>query len=181
MAKTRIIHLATHGLLDDIRQLGIPGAIALSPGDNDDGFLTSGEIYNMKLNAELVVLSACNTGQGTISGDGVIGLSRSFFAAGVKSLIVSLWSVEDLSTTLLIVKFYQFFQDGINPTLALNQAQRWLLDIKKPELEDWVLENRQFFDPTLKINLKRKLRQFKDNESPFESPCHWAAFCIIGH
>ena len=90
MPKARLIHLATHGLLDDIRQLGIPGAIALAPSGEDNGFLTAGEIYDMKLNAELVVLSACSTGQGKITGDGVVGLSRCLIAAGVKSVIVSL-------------------------------------------------------------------------------------------
>jgi CHAT domain-containing protein len=59
MPKARLIHLATHGLLDDIKQLGVPGAIALAPSGNDNGFLTAGEILEMKLNAELIVLSAC--------------------------------------------------------------------------------------------------------------------------
>jgi CHAT domain-containing protein len=98
LPKARLIHLATHGLLDDIKQLGVPGAIALAPSGKDNGFLTAGEIYEMKLNAELIVLSACHSGQGKITGDGVVGLSRCLFAAGVPSVIVSLWSVGDDST-----------------------------------------------------------------------------------
>ncbi|MBD2337429.1 CHAT domain-containing protein [Calothrix sp. FACHB-156] len=180
LPKARLIHLATHGLLDDIRQLGIPGAIALSKSDEDNGFLTAGEIYDMKLNAELVVLSACSTGQGKITGDGVIGLSRCLIAAGVKSVIVSLWSVEDLSTALLMVKFYQIFQKGVAATVALNEAQRWLLGVTKTELSVWVNTNERFFDATLQINLRRRLHQLDDNAKLFHNPRYWAAFCAIG-
>lgn len=93
MANARIIHLATHGILDEIWGLG--SAIALAPSTNDNGLLTADEILTMNLNAELVVLSACNTGQGRITGDSVIGLSRSLISAGVPSVIVSLWIVPD--------------------------------------------------------------------------------------
>ncbi|MGQ4649234.1 CHAT domain-containing protein [Lyngbya aestuarii] len=122
MPKARLIHLATHGLLDDIKQLGVPGAIALAPSDNDNGFLTAGEILEMKLNAELIVLSACSSGQGKITGDGVIGLSRSLFAAGVPSVIVSLWSVGDKSTQFLMTEFYQNLQHGMTKAQSLRQA-----------------------------------------------------------
>ncbi|MDF5726653.1 MAG: tetratricopeptide repeat protein [Rhizonema sp. PD38] len=180
LPKARLIHLATHGLLDDIRQLGIPGAVTLAPSDDDHGFLTAGEIYDMKLNAELVVLSACSTGQGKITGDGVIGLSRCLIAAGVKSVIVSLWSVSDLSTALLMVKFYQIFQQGVSATVAFNKAQRWLLGITKTELEVWVKTNERFFDATLRINLRRRLHQLDDKVKLFQHPRYWAAFCVLG-
>jgi CHAT domain-containing protein len=180
MPKARLIHLATHGLLDDIRQLGIPGAVALAPSNDDNGFLTAGEIYDMKLNADLVVLSACSTGQGKITGDGVVGLSRCLIAAGVKSVIVSLWSVGDLSTALLMVKFYQILQQGVAATIALNQAQRWLLGVTKKELEIWVNSNKRFFDATLKNNLNRRLHQLDDNARLFQHPRYWAAFFAIG-
>ncbi|MEG5140423.1 MULTISPECIES: CHAT domain-containing tetratricopeptide repeat protein [unclassified Microcoleus] len=91
MPQASIIHLATHGLLDDLRGLG--SAIAMAPSGGDDGLLTAEEIFDMKLQASLVVLSACNTGEGRITGDGVIGLSRALISAGVPSVIVSLWSV----------------------------------------------------------------------------------------
>lgn len=180
LPKAQLIHLATHGLLDDIRQLGIPGAVALSPSDDDNGFLTAGEIYDMKLKAELVVLSACSTGQGKITGDGVIGLSRCLIAAGVKSVIVSLWSVGDLSTALLMVKFYQIFLQGVAATVALNDAQRWLLGVTKTELSVWLKTNEKFFDATLRTNLRRRLHQLDDNAKLFQHPRHWAPFCAIG-
>jgi CHAT domain-containing protein len=76
----------------------------------------------MKLNAELVVLSACDTGRGTITGDGVIGLSRSLITAGVPSVIVSLWSVNDNSTAFLMSEFYRHLQQNPDKALALRQA-----------------------------------------------------------
>jgi filamentous hemagglutinin family protein len=122
LPKARLIHLATHGLLEDIRQLGVPGAIALAPSKNDDGFLTSGEILNLKLNAELVVLSACNTGRGKITGDGVIGLSRALITSGVPSVVVSLWSVPDAPTGLLMSEFYRQLAANPNKAQALRSA-----------------------------------------------------------
>ena len=136
MSKARLIHLATHGLLDDIQELGVPGAIALAPSKNDNGFLTSGEIFDLKLNAELVVLSACNTGRGEITGDGVIGLSRSLISAGVPSAIVSLWAVPDEPTTLLMTEFYRTLQTNPNKAQALRSAM--LATMKQyPEPLDW--------------------------------------------
>ncbi|HAZ48286.1 MAG TPA: Fis family transcriptional regulator [Cyanobacteria bacterium UBA11369] len=122
MPKARLIHLATHGLLNDIHKSGIPGAIALAPSDNDNGYLTSSEILDLDLNAELVVLSACETGKGNITGDGVIGLSRCLFLAGVPSVIVSLWEVQDRSTKELMTNFYQNLQKGMNKAQALREA-----------------------------------------------------------
>ncbi|MDZ8054742.1 MAG: CHAT domain-containing protein [Aulosira sp. ZfuVER01] len=122
MKQANIVHFATHGLLDDFKGLGVPGAIALAPGGKDDGLLTSGEILDMKLKAELVVLSACNTGGGNITGDGVIGLSRSLITAGAKSVIVSLWSVPDNSTALLMTEFYRQLQHNSDKAAALRQA-----------------------------------------------------------
>ncbi|MEG3880530.1 tetratricopeptide repeat protein, partial [Microcoleus sp. herbarium7] len=83
MPQASIIHLATHGLLDNLN--GLASAIALAPSGTDDGLLTAEEIFDMKLQANLVVLSACNTGEGRITGDGVIGLSRALISAGVPS------------------------------------------------------------------------------------------------
>jgi CHAT domain-containing protein len=122
MVSAGIIHLATHGLLDDFTEFGIPGAMALAPSDQDDGLLTSNEIFEMRLNADLVVLSACDTGKGDIKGDGVIGLSRSFIVAGVPSVIVSLWAVDDNSTSALMTKFYQNLQQGQDKATALRNA-----------------------------------------------------------
>ncbi|MEG4816684.1 CHAT domain-containing tetratricopeptide repeat protein, partial [Microcoleus sp. K5-D4] len=120
MPQASTIHLATHGLLDDVRGLG--SAIALAPSGSDDGLLTAEEIFDMKLQANLVVLSACNTGEGRITGDGVIGLSRALISAGVPSVIVSLWAVPDAPTSELMQAFYQNLQNNPDKAQALRQA-----------------------------------------------------------
>ncbi len=121
MPKARIIHFATHGLLDTIDQ-DIPGAIALAPNGKDTGILTAAELLNLNITPELVVLSACDTGRGTITGDGVMGLSRSLIASGVPSVIASLWAVSDQSTSVLMTHFYRNFQANPNKAQALRQA-----------------------------------------------------------
>jgi CHAT domain-containing protein len=136
MARARLIHLATHGLLDDFKGQGVPGAIALAPSGVDSGLLTADEILDLRLQAELVVLSACDTGRGRISGDGVIGLSRSFISAGVPSLVVSLWSVPDAPTAQLMTEFYRQLQQQPDKAQALRQA---MLKTKAayPNPKDW--------------------------------------------
>lgn len=138
MASARIIHLATHGLLDELKHLGlgVPGALALTPSGNHDGLLTASEILSMKLNASLVVLSACNTGRGKITGDGVIGLSRSFISAGVSSVLVSLWLVPDAPTAELMSEFYRILQDNPDKAAALRFAMLQTLQ-KHPHPRDW--------------------------------------------
>lgn len=122
MKSARFVHLATHGLLEEYRKGDIPGAIALAPSSTDDGFLTASEIVTMQLNAEMVVLSACKTGQGLLTGDGVIGLSRSLISAGVPSVVVSLWAVPDEPTALLMTEFYKKFQNDPNKAQAIRHA-----------------------------------------------------------
>ncbi|MDV2997537.1 MAG: Photosystem I assembly protein Ycf3 [Chroococcidiopsis sp. SAG 2025] len=140
LSQAKIIHLATHGLLDDVRGLGVPGAIALAPSGNgqiNDGLLTASEILDLKLNAELVVLSACDTGRGRITSDGVIGLSRSLITAGTPSVIVSLWSVPDAPTAELMTEFYRNWLDRKqDKAQALRQAM--LTTMKQhPNPKDW--------------------------------------------
>ena len=136
MLNARIIHLATHGLFKEVKSRDLPGAIALAPSGNDDGFLTSSEILDLKLNAELVVLSACNTGRGKLTGDGVIGLSRALITAGVPTILTSLWSVPDAPTAELMAEFYRQLQQNPNKAQALRQAM--LITMKKhPEPRDW--------------------------------------------
>jgi CHAT domain-containing protein/tetratricopeptide (TPR) repeat protein len=124
LSQAKFIHLATHGLFNDIQ--GLNSAIALAPGNKNnektDGLLTAGEILDLKLNAELVVLSACDTGRGKISGDGVIGLSRSLISAGTPSVLVSLWAVPDAPTAELMTEFYQNLQKSPDKAQALRQA-----------------------------------------------------------
>ncbi len=138
MPQARIIHMATHGLLNELKHLGlnIPGALALTPTPKNDGLLTAGEIFNLRLNAELVVLSACNTGRGRITEDGVIGLSRSFISAGVPSVVVSLWFIPDNPSADLMIEFYRQMQTLPDKASALRQAM--LITMKQhPNPSDW--------------------------------------------
>ncbi|BAZ03340.1 TPR repeat-containing protein (plasmid) [Tolypothrix tenuis PCC 7101] len=122
LPQARFIHLATHGLLDDFKGLGVPGAVALAPDGKDDGLLTANEILDLKINAELVVLSACDTAQGKLTGDGVIGLSRVLISAGAPSVIVTLWSIPDSPSALLMGEFYRQLQKNPDKAQALRQA-----------------------------------------------------------
>ena len=181
MTKARLIHLATHGLLEDIRHFGIPGAVALAPDGEDDGFLSAGEIFDLDLKAELVILSACTTGLGQITGEGVVGLSRCLMAAGVPCLLLSLWEVDDLSTTCLMIKFHTILQNLFPlkpgyPASALKRAQQWLRNVKTYELWQWIQDNQILLDSTQKMVLRR----LPGNSKPFGHPYYWAAFCAIG-
>jgi CHAT domain-containing protein len=123
----RYIHFATHGYLDT----GHPALSALvlsqldRQGNPEDGFLRVNDIYNTRLNADLVVLSACETGLGEeVRGEGVMGLTRAFLYAGAPRVIVSLWSVNDRATAELMGNLYRaLLRDGMTPTGALRQAQ----------------------------------------------------------
>jgi filamentous hemagglutinin family protein len=136
MPEARIIHLATHGLLDDFTGGGVPGAIALTPSGKDNGLLSAGELLNLNLKADLVVLSACNTGRGRITGDGVIGLSRALISAGVPTAIVSLWAVPDAPTAYLMTEFYKNLQQNPDKATALRNAM--LATMKQnPQPKNW--------------------------------------------
>jgi CHAT domain-containing protein len=136
MTTARRIHLATHGLLDDLGNSGMPGAIALAPTAQDSGLLTAQEVMNLRLAADLVVLSACNTGRGRITGDGVLGLSRAFLAAGARSVIVTLWKIPDEPTAMLMHAFYEALNRGESPARALRQALLQLRD-RYPSPFNW--------------------------------------------
>ncbi|MEM6353725.1 MAG: CHAT domain-containing tetratricopeptide repeat protein [Cyanobacteria bacterium P01_D01_bin.14] len=120
LAQADLIHLATHGFFNASDPL--QGSLALSASGQQDGFLTAKEILDLPLSARLVVLSACDTGRGQITGDGVIGLSRAFLAAGADQVLVSLWQVPDDATGELMVSFYQQLEQGQSEARALRQA-----------------------------------------------------------
>jgi CHAT domain-containing protein len=134
LPQSRIVHLATHNLFDDFQ--GLQSAIALAPTDADDGLLTASEIMNLKLNAELVVLSGDSTALGRITGDGVIGLSRSFMTAGVPNVIGSLWCVPDKPTAVLMTQFYRQLQLTGNPASSLRSAMLTTMK-ENPNPKNW--------------------------------------------
>ena len=108
LEKFKILHFATHGFVNSMRPELSGLLLAQDTTGGEDGVLYSGEIYNLKLNADLVVLSACETGLGKIQkGEGIIGLTRALLYAGAKNIVVSLWKVADESTSDLMVDFYK--------------------------------------------------------------------------
>jgi len=127
LSKYRYVHFATHGYLDTSRSN--LSAIVLSlfdaQGKPQDGFLRAHDIYNLKLPAELVVLSACETGLGKdVTGEGLQGLTRAFMYAGARRVIVSLWNVNDKATATLMQRLYVgMLRGGKTPAAALRAAQ----------------------------------------------------------
>lgn len=123
-----VIHFATHGILDaadpDQSYLALGGAGMSGP---DAGRLSVGDIYGLKLHADLVFLSACRTGLGQVSADGMLGMTRAFFYAGASSLIASVWDISDQTTARLVPDFYRRWRQTHDKSRALRQAQLDLL------------------------------------------------------
>ncbi|MCG9889725.1 MAG: CHAT domain-containing protein [Thermosynechococcaceae cyanobacterium MS004] len=127
LAQYRIVHFATHGILDTTNPERSSIALSLvdAQGKPQDGFLRLNDIFNLNLPAELVVLSACQTGSGKeVRGEGLVGLTRGFMYAGAPRVLVSLWNVSDESTPELMTVFYEaMLKRNLPPAAALRAAQ----------------------------------------------------------
>ncbi len=122
LAQYQYIHLAAHGYFDE--QNPARSGIVLSPGPNEDGILQAHEVMRLRLNADAVTLSACQTGLGKLlAGEGVQSLSRAFFYAGARSVVVSLWNVNDAATAALMKEFYSHLTRGTPRHEALRLAK----------------------------------------------------------
>ncbi len=132
-ANFKILHLATHGILDDASPLYSYVLLANDAKSAEDGRLEAWELMRMNLSADLVVLSACETGRGKIgAGEGIIGLSWAFFVAGSPTTIASLWKVESASTTEIMLGFYRGLQyKSISKAESLRQSSLALLKNEK--------------------------------------------------
>lgn len=126
-SRYRIVHFATHALLDNEHPelSGIVLSLVDQKGKPQNGFLRLNDIYNLRLPVDLVVLSACQTGLGKdVKGEGLIGLTRGFMYAGAGGVVASLWKVDDDATAELMTHFYEgMFQRGLTPAAALREAQ----------------------------------------------------------
>lgn len=130
----RIVHIATHGLLNVERPQFTGVVLSLVGNTNADGFLRTDEIFNLKMAPSLVMLSACETGLGKEKrGEGVIGLTRAFMYAGAPTVGVSLWSVADKSTAELMTDFYKRFlgPGSRTPSSAMREAQLAMISGQK--------------------------------------------------
>jgi len=133
-AQHRILHLSTHGKADD--RMGDYAYLALGASGSSKNFdkLYARDLYNLELNADLVVLSACETGLGKLRrGEGIVSLARAFAYAGAKSLVTSLWKVDDSKTKDLLVNFYKQLKAGKPKDEALQQAKLDFLNKNRSE------------------------------------------------
>ncbi len=130
MKQYRIVHFATHGLLNNEHPelSGLVFSLINSEGREQNGFVRLFDIYNLELNAELVVLSACRTALGKqVHGEGIVGLTRGFMYAGAARVMTSLWKVDDEATAELMKKFYEgVLKENVTPAAALRAAQIWM-------------------------------------------------------
>jgi len=164
--KYSYIHLATHGLVNQDQPM--ESAVVLAPEAGDDGLLTVKDILQLpQLKAKMIVLSACQTGQGKITGDGVVGLSRAFVIAGTPSVLVSLWSVDDVMTEYQMETLYYELLRGANKASALRKAQLKTINF----LEKGLSSSR---DPEEKSTAGGAIVGDRAN------PRYWAAFQLIG-
>jgi CHAT domain-containing protein/Tfp pilus assembly protein PilF len=131
-----ILHFATHTRIDDENPLSSMLSFYPYGSSGEDGVLHTYEIYNLDLKGELAVLSACSTGNGKLQkGEGVISLARAFTYAGIPSVVMTLWDVEDISTGNIIPSFYHLLGNGYDKDVALRLAKLNYIEKTKPEIE----------------------------------------------
>ncbi len=187
-----VIHLATHGKIDDrspmnsrllLSQDKLPDPTSASSLDGPayDGTLSAGEVMSTwKLNAELVTLSACRSGLGRQSGgEGFVGFAQAFFLAGSRSVLVSLWEVNDRATSLLMTRFYQNWlgkRPGLDQPLskaaALQEAKAWLRALTGAEVNSALSQ-------ISRGEIRSRSRPAPQSH-PFAHPHDWAGFILMG-
>ncbi len=166
----RSVHFACHGLID--RERPAFSSLALTPTGEDDGFLTCLEVFRTKIPADLVVLSACETGKGkVVRGEGIFGLTRAFMFAGAPRVVVSLWKVDDEATRALMTKFYALWNPkdgtpGLAAAAALRAAQAHVRDVEVESVDEAASQ-------AAGLEVRRKTR-------PWAHPYYWAAWVLWG-
>lgn len=179
-------HFSCHGVfnLESPLESALLLAEDTSSSQPQSDYLILGEIFALNLGqCRLVTLSACETGltDFTVLSDEYVGLPSGFLYAGSPSVVSSLWTVNDLSTAFLMIRFYQNLQTADSVAVALNHAQLWLRDMTKAELESWVEENQLSLSPTIRIELRRRFHPLQDIDQPFQEAYHWAGFYAVVH
>ena len=127
LSNVALVHIAAHGRMET-------GEIALSPNptrasekpSDEDFLLTMSDVLNIRLRARLVVLSCCHSGRGEIKAEGVVGIARAFLGAGARSVLVSLWAIDDKATLEFMKYFYQHLAEGKSASKSLNQAMKFM-------------------------------------------------------
>lgn len=183
-----VLHFACHGKFDSLQPL--KSGIELAQNGDEDSTLTAEEIFGMELHADLVVLSACESGVNERKpGDELIGLTRALIYAGTPSVLVTLWHVNDFSTTLLMEKFYADLEQGMSKAKALQQAQLKLMRITRDEVIAYVQTSiAEMQQQGNSIEAKRfetqawasLLAADKQGEHPFSHVASWAPYVLVG-
>jgi CHAT domain-containing protein/tetratricopeptide (TPR) repeat protein len=163
-------------------------------GLTDTDRLTAKEISALNLQQyELICLSACETaltGMQTINTE-YVGLTSAFLQAGVSQVVSTLWTVQEVSNAYLMIRFYQFLQNEMNPAEALKRSQSWLRTVTRLELADWLIETSQLknLDPLINQELEQQAFSLREEANastidlhhpPYADLYHWAAFTLTG-
>ena len=134
----QVVHFACHAFVDSRQSIRSALVLAADPENGDDGFLQVRELYNRRIEANLVVLSACQTGRGRLeAGEGVLGLPRIFFYAGASSVITSLWPVGDANAEKIMALFYRRLAEGNSKAEALQKAKIEAIRSGSRDPHDW--------------------------------------------
>ena len=182
------LHFSCHGSFNFESPQDSCLKLAESVGENDEldlsKCLTLSNLFEREFqldNCRLVILSACETGliDFTNISDEYIGLPSGFLYAGSTSVVSSLWTVDDVSTALLIIRFYQNIKNGLTVAVALNQAQIWLRDATTVKLQAWA--SKLQLTPEEAENIEASLDWFDSDEQPFQDPYWWSGFCAMGN
>jgi CHAT domain-containing protein len=125
--KSEIIHLATHGIVNE-KEPKLSGLVFAKESETDDGILYAGEIYNLDMNADLLVMGSCESGAGKLqTGEGIMGLTRGFIYSGVKNIIYSFWKIDDETTLKLMEEFYKEMKTEFDYSNSLRAAKLELI------------------------------------------------------
>ncbi|BDA67674.1 TPR repeat-containing protein [Calothrix sp. PCC 7716] len=186
LEQANYLHFSSHGLFNPNSPLD--SCLVLAGANEEEALdlskcLTLGNLFDRNFDLNqccLVTLSACETGliDFNNTSDEYIGLPSGFIYAGAKSVVSSLWTVNDLSTALLMIRFYQNLKAGLMVPIALNQAQVWLRDSTQGDLWEWAqqLSLAKGFEG----QIHEYLSWFDREEVPFEKTVYWGAFCTVG-
>jgi CHAT domain-containing protein len=187
----RLIHLATHGHIDE----GSPGRSALILGADRQGpgrLATETILHKWRLDSDLVVLSACETGLGAYGGgNGLVGFAHCFLARGARSVVLSRWKVEDTATALLMVRFYENLlgkrvdlKKPLHRAEALAEAKRWLAGLKRQEAEKLAVRLSggvlRGTEGDARPLVKDQGAKLPEGDRPFAHPFYWASFVLVG-